>query len=54
MCSVLVVEDNVDVATSLAIALELDGHVVETANDERTPDRRRWNFPVPVRRRVTD
>ena len=33
MCSVLVVEDNVDIASSLAIALELDGHVVETAND---------------------
>ena len=33
MSNVLVVEDNEDIAESLAIALELDGHVVATKSD---------------------
>ena len=33
MSNVLVVEDNEDLAHSLAIALELDGHEVETESD---------------------
>lgn len=33
MSLVLVVEDNQDLADSLALALELDGHLVETEND---------------------
>lgn len=33
MSNVLLVEDDRDVADSLAMVLELDGHVVETAND---------------------
>ena len=33
ICRVLIVEDNVDAAKALAIALEYDGHVVETTRN---------------------